>query len=78
MKPIPIRVETYSGYQADQEPTWVWCDGERHEVVGVGDRWYTPAGAFFRVRTRSGLFLLLQHDFEIDQWFLLERKLTDG
>ncbi len=40
MQMIPIRVECYSGYRADEQPRAVHLAGERLEVDDVVDRWY--------------------------------------
>ena len=78
MPAVSIRVETYSGYKGDQEPTWVWLESERIEVIDIGDRWYDPGGSYFRLRTRNGLRLLIKHDNEDDTWWLVDKERTDG
>ena len=37
-----VRVETYSGYTADERPVRLWVDERRVEVVEIEDRYYQP------------------------------------
>ncbi|MBN1946233.1 MAG: hypothetical protein JW797_11190 [Bradymonadales bacterium] len=73
-----IRVDSYSGYKADEEPRAVWLEDPPEPVMGISDRWYDPEGAYFKVRTRSGLLVLLLHRFEDDSWWLLKQEMTDA
>lgn len=65
----PIQVVAYSGYQAEQEPRALIVEGRRLEVTCIEDRWYDPAGSYFRVRTSDGTTSLLRYDFEALDWF---------
>jgi hypothetical protein len=54
------RVETYSGYRADERPVrFVW-QGRTFEVVEVLERWREPDYACFRVKTNDGKRYLLR------------------
>ena len=75
---IEVRVECYAGHRAAQEPRAVHLDDGRHLVAGIADRWYDPDGDTFRVRTTSGLRLLLQYDRREDCWWLLQREALDA
>jgi hypothetical protein len=61
-------VECYSGHTYAQEPrTFIW-EGHRHPVSLVEQRWRTPDGPAFRVRSESGArFDLHYHELEA-QW----------
>lgn len=77
MQMIPIRVECYSGYKADEQPRAVHLAGERLEVDGIVDRWYQggtapgePAAAYYKLRV--GLrTLVVKHDRQQHAWFLM-------
>lgn len=56
-----LRVETYSGYKADERPVRFLL-GERHyEVHEVLDRWHGPGDTWFRVRADDGCQYILRH-----------------
>jgi hypothetical protein len=74
----PIRVETYSGMKADEEPRALWVEGRRLRVLGIADRWYDPAAAYFKVRAEDGSLYLLRHDSRRDAWQLVRVFATDA
>jgi len=66
---MQIAVETYSGFKADERPVRFRL-GERWIAVrDLLDRWYDPAGAYFRVRAEDGVYIL-RHDERADAWTL--------
>jgi hypothetical protein len=74
---IPINVESYSGYRADEYPKCFYRDNERYEIKEILDRWYQgyqdpamPAADYFRVETSSGQTCIIRHDLSADAWFL--------
>ena len=44
-----IKVETYSGYKADEYPKRFEKDGVMMDIVDIEDRWYDPQASYFRV-----------------------------
>ncbi|MFW5775501.1 MAG: hypothetical protein ACOCW2_04350 [Chitinivibrionales bacterium] len=46
---MEIKVQTYSGYKADQYPTSFWIGGRKIDVIDIEDRWYDPSYNYFRV-----------------------------
>ena len=75
----PVRVECYSGYRADEMPRRVQRGGRWKSVQEVLDRWHQgwrnpewPAAEYFRVRCADGELLLLRHDQEYDQWYVVQ------
>ena len=80
MELIPIRVQAYSGYQADESPRrFLWND-QWIEVDGVEDRWYQadrdpewPMADYFKVLGDDGRRYLIKHDRESDEWYLTKR-----
>ena len=77
MELIPIEVQCYAGYKADESPLRFFCGGRWIEVNEISDRWYQgdrdpewPIADYFRVRGSDGRDYLLRHDRESDGWFL--------
>ena len=78
MRLEPVRVECYSGYRADETPRRIQVGGRWKVVREVLDRWYQgwrdpewPAAEYFRVRCEKGEVLLLRHDQECDEWYVV-------
>jgi len=70
MSELVVRVETYSGFKADERPLRL-CLGDRTlEVAAVEDRWYSPGETYFRVRTDDGDRYVLCHIEPQDVWTL--------
>lgn len=69
---LRLRVETYSGYKADERPLRFWLGGRSYEVREVLDRWYGPGDTWFRVRAEDGCHYVLRHRHfgEEDFWSL--------
>ena len=75
---VPIHVEAYSGYKANERPLSVSLnptireDGveDVHDIDAVEDRWYDPNAEYFRVRTPGGKRYILRSDRETGQWTL--------
>ena len=77
MQLIPIKVECYSGYKADEYPECFIRDNIRFEISHIVDRWYQgdstpefPASDYFKVETNSGDLYIVKHDFKSDKWYL--------
>jgi len=79
MKAIPIKVESYSGYKADEHPlSFIW-ESRKFEIKEISDRWYQNDPSvdwliinYFKVRTTTDMECIIKHDIEIDQWFLVK------
>jgi uncharacterized protein (UPF0128 family) len=65
-----IKVESYSGYRADERPVRFVMSGRTYEVIEVEDRWYSPQAMYFRVVASDGNRYVLCHDEELDLWSL--------
>lgn len=74
----PIKVVAYAGYQGEQEPRSFHYRGERLQVLGIADRWYDPAGKYFKVRASDGAQYLLRCDAETSEWSLVKRWQLDA
>jgi len=77
MNLIPIKVESYSGYKADEYPKCFCLDDRQYGIIEITDRWYqgyvepdVPVIDYFRVKTESGDQYLIKHDLEKDVWYL--------
>jgi hypothetical protein len=59
---LPIHVDAYSGYKANERPLRFWLDAAIrenemngvYEIETVEDRWYDPNAKYFKVRTTEG------------------------
>ena len=65
-----LRVETYSGFKADERPLRLHLAGRTLEVSAVEDRWYSPGETYFRVLTQDGDRHVLRHAEAQDVWTL--------
>lgn len=57
-----IRVETYSGYKADERPLRFHMGGSVYEVESVDDQWYSPDASWFRVKANDGNTYILRRE----------------
>ena len=67
---VKIRVNTYSGYKADERPTSFLLGETRLEVVEIIDRYYDPHEDVFKVKADDGGVYLIGHDRSDDSWIL--------
>ena len=65
-----IRVETYSGFRADERPTTLYLSGTPVKVEEVEGKWYSPGATFFRVRLEGGERYVLRHEEGQNVWTL--------
>jgi hypothetical protein len=65
---MPIRVQCYAGYRAEQEPLAFCCGDRRLEVRAILDRWYSPTQRWFKVDADDGHTYVLRHDEQSDEW----------
>jgi hypothetical protein len=77
---IPVKVESHSGYKADEFPKSFYRDDRIYEVEEIADRWYqvessnkeVPASDYFRIITTLGESFIIKHDLDKDEWFLCQ------
>ena len=72
-----VKVESYSGYKADEYPQRFYLDDMRFDIEEVLDRWYQqdlnpefPEADYFKVLTTDKKCYILKHETKKDQWFL--------
>ena len=49
MVKVSIKVQTYSGYKADEKPTSFTLEDRRFEVRGILDQWQGADHAYFKL-----------------------------
>jgi hypothetical protein len=67
---LPIHVDAYSGYKANERPRQFTLDEEIYEIDTVLDQWYEPTATYFKVQTVEGKTYLLRYDEERAEWTL--------
>jgi len=65
---LPLKVQTYSGYKADERPVAFTFGEKACKVVELIDRWYGVDHAYFKLRANDGNLYVLRHRMENDQW----------
>ena len=70
-----IRVESVSGYKAEERPVAFTHRGHRREITEIIDRWYEggldptrPVVNYFKVRTADSGEFLLRYVSLFDSW----------
>src|SRR5262245_26639409 len=67
---LPIYVDAYSGYKANERPRQFTLDEEIYEIAAVVDQWYEPTATYFKVKSTEGKTYLLRYDEDTDEWTL--------
>ena len=67
---LPIHVDAYSGYKANERPQSFTLDEALYEIASVEDRWLERGFQFFKVFTRDGKTYLLRYEQQGDVWTL--------
>jgi hypothetical protein len=67
---LPIRVDAYSGYKANERPRYFTVDEDVYEIATVLDQWYEPSAMYFKVQSSEGKTYLLRYDEQEDEWTL--------
>ena len=65
---LPIHVDAYSGYRANERPMQFQVDEELFEINEVEDRWYDPSAEYFKFLTTDGKRYVLRYSLEKDDW----------
>jgi predicted RNA-binding protein len=68
---LPIHVDTYSGYKANERPREFTLDEQIYEIAAVLDHWYEQSATYFKVQSTEGKTYLLRYDEEVDEWTFL-------
>ncbi len=67
---LRVRVESYAGHRADEEPRAFWIAERRVTVAEILDRWLAPDHRYFKLRGDDGDVYILRHDGAADDWHL--------
>ena len=67
---LPLKVECYSGYKADEKPVSFLLSGRKLMVEKIIDRWRSPEFEYFKVQADDGKGYLLRNDQRNDEWAL--------
>jgi hypothetical protein len=67
---LPIYVDAYSGYKANERPRQFDLDEDTFEIQAVEKQWRSPEAAFFKVQTSDGKHYVLRYHEGLDQWTL--------
>jgi hypothetical protein len=68
---IPLTVEAYSGYKADERPVAFCLGGRRVAVREILDRWYGEDHAYFKLTGEDGTVYIIRQDRSSDTWELI-------
>ncbi len=73
---LPISVESYSGYRADERPVAFRLRERRIAVREILDRWYGEDHAYFKLTGEDGALYVLRQDRECDTWELILMEIS--
>lgn len=68
---IPLIVECYSGYTADERPVTFRLGDRRIAVREILDRWYGEGHAYFKLIGEDGALYIIRQDRGSDTWELV-------
>jgi len=63
-----LKVETYSGYKADERPISFIIHNKKLMVEKIIDQWRTQEYDYFKVLAEGGREYILKHDVRGDKW----------
>jgi hypothetical protein len=67
---LPVHVDAYSGFKANERPREFVLDEEIYEIAAVIEQWYEPYAMYFKVQSTEGKTYLLRYDEQADEWTL--------
>ena len=67
---LPIHVDAYSGYKANERPIRFHLDKGLYEIEAVENRWHDSDAEYFKVRTTEGKVYRLRYHERHDEWTL--------
>ncbi len=70
-QPRAVEVKCYAGYRGEEAPRSFLLDGKELAVAEIVERWQTPQGRYFRVRTEEGVLYDLCHVEQEERWQLM-------
>jgi len=67
---IPVYVDAYSGYRANERPMRFHLDRCVFDIVAIENSWRDLNAEYFKVRTLDGKRYLLRHSEKEEEWTL--------
>ena len=67
---LPVYVDAYPGYKANERPYQFVLDDEIYEIAAVLERWHEPDAMYFKVQSTKGKTYLLRYVEADDEWTL--------
>lgn len=71
MVKISIKVQTYSGYKADERPVSFTIVNRTFQVMEILDQWYGIDHAYYKLIADDSNLYIIRHDKEADEWELV-------
>jgi len=68
MVKISLKVETYSGYKADERPVSFTLLNRRFQVREIVDQWYGVDHTYYKLIADDSNLYIIRHDKEADEW----------
>ncbi len=68
---IPLAVECYAGYRADERPTALILGSRKIAVQEIIDRWLGEDHAYFKVVGEDGALYVIRQDLGQNSWELI-------
>jgi len=68
---IPLAVECYAGYAADERPVAFRLEDRRIAVGEILVRWYGEDHAYFKLTGEDGALYIIRQDRGSDTWELI-------
>ena len=65
---MSLKVQTYSGYKADERPVSFTLDDCDYKVEEIIDRWFGEDYDYFKVEATGGSHFLLKKNRLKDEW----------
>lgn len=71
MTKILIKVDSYSGYKADERPLSITIGENTIKVTDLLDRWYGEDHEYFKLKAEDGCTYIIRRDLKLDEWELI-------
>lgn len=68
MVKISLKVETYSGYKADERPISFTLVNRTFQVKEILDQWYGVDHTYYKLIADDSNLYIIRHDREMDEW----------
>jgi len=76
MTGLTLKVTTYSGYKADERPTWFTLGERTFQVREILDSWHGEDHTYFKLIADDGNLYIIRHNRGADTWELTMTETT--